>query len=322
MEVRQTLRSGFAVGTIKNLHSQWKSFILFCRYFALDPVPCSLKTVCLYATFLARSFISPQSVRNYVSSVSLYQEFHGADTQVFKNLKFKLLLRGISRNKKHLPRQVKPITPALLLKVYRHLQLETERDSAFWASLLVAFYLMLRKSNLIPKTQDAFDYKKHLSRCHLLCRSELILVKIVWSKTIQFGQRILTLPLVRIPGSELCPVLAINKLFSRVKTPKESSAFSFHEHGKLIIWTEDSWTSYLRYILGKIVDNPMDYSGHSLRRGGATYAFQAGAPSELVQLYGDWQSDAYKNYIHCNMVDKLILATTVRDKINAVSDRV
>jgi hypothetical protein len=31
----------------------------------------------------------------------------------------------------------------------------------------------------------------------------------------------------------------------------------------------------------------------SFRRRGASWAFSAEVPSELIQLYGDWSSDAY-----------------------------
>ena len=35
-----------------------------------------------------------------------------------------------------------------------------------------------------------------------------------------------------------------------------------------------------------------DYAGQSFRRGGASYAFQAGIPIELIKILGDWKSDA------------------------------
>jgi hypothetical protein len=31
--------------------------------------------------------------------------------------------------------------------------------------------------------------------------------------------------------------------------------------------------------------------------GGATWAFSAEVPTELIQLYGDWKSNAYKKYL-------------------------
>lgn len=56
------------------------------------------------------------------------------------------------------------------------------------------------------------------------------------------------------------------------------------------------------------VDNPSRFRGHSFRRGGATWAFRAGVPGELIQIYGDWASDAYKCYLEFSEDSKLIVA--------------
>jgi hypothetical protein len=51
------------------------------------------------------------------------------------------------------------------------------------------------------------------------------------------------------------------------------------------------------YLYVRIGKNPKQFSTHSFRRGGASWAFSSEIPSELIQLYGDWKSDAYKNYL-------------------------
>ena len=314
-EVGYNIKSGFATGSRKNIISQWRAYLSFCLYFGLDTAPCSVDTLLLYIAFLARSFVSPQSIRNYLSGVSLFQEFHGMPIGAFQNLRVKLLLRGIARNKKHSPKQAKPITLELLLKIRTVLDFESQKDISFWASLLIAFYLMLRKSNLIPWSFQDFDYKRHLSRCHFSIGVNYMLVQIVWSKTIQFGERVLLLPLSRIKNSCLCPVAAIENLFTTVQAPLRSSAFSFFHEGQLTLWTEGSWVSYLKEKLALFVKDTSNFSGHSFRRGGATFAFQAGIPSDLIQLYGDWRSDAYKNYIHCNLDQKLQVAHLIKQNI-------
>jgi hypothetical protein len=56
-------------------------------------------------------------------------------------------------------------------------------------------------------------------------------------------------------------------------------------------------------------------SSHSFRRGGATLAAQTGISSSLIQLMGDWKSDAYKKYIVCSLTDKFMVAEKIRDFI-------
>ncbi len=59
-----------------------------------------------------------------------------------------------------------------------------------------------------------------------------------------------------------------------------------------------------------------DYSTHSFRRGGgATLAFQAGVPADLIQLQGDWKSDSYKKYLNFTLSDKLHVAELMNAKI-------
>lgn len=45
-------------------------------------------------------------------------------------------------------------------------------------------------------------------------------------------------------------------------------------------------------------------TGHSFRRGGATFAFHAGLSGETIQDIGMWKSDAYLRYIDKGLSDK------------------
>lgn len=56
------------------------------------------------------------------------------------------------------------------------------------------------------------------------------------------------------------------------------------------------------------VHNPSRFRGHSFRRGGATWAFHTSVPGELIQIYGDWASDAYKCYLEFSDEAKLRVA--------------
>ena len=45
--------------------------------------------------------------------------------------------------------------------------------------------------------------------------------------------------------------------------------------------------------------------------GCASWAFAAEVPTELIQLYGDWRSDAYKKYLKFSLEDKISVANNV-----------
>ena len=69
-DLKKTRWAAYAAGTRKNHKTQWKAYLSFCLYFDLRAyLPALLDTVCLYCQFLSRS-LTPQSVRNYLSSVN------------------------------------------------------------------------------------------------------------------------------------------------------------------------------------------------------------------------------------------------------------
>ena len=102
-----------------------------------------------------------------------------------------------------------------------------------WALFLVAFFTLLRKSNLVPDVADRISTKVPL-RADLEFSSQGALVHIKASKTIQPQQRSFSIPLACVPGSQLCPVMALRRhlrlnpgplqgRFSRVFSPTSHS---------------------------------------------------------------------------------------------------
>jgi hypothetical protein len=71
----------------------------------------------------------------------------------------------------------------------------------------------------------------------------------------------------------------------------------------------------LRKLLCDIGENEQNYSSHSFRRGGASWAFQSGVASELIQLTGDWQSDANKVYLKFSLKDKIQVCQKMQQQI-------
>ncbi len=54
--------------------------------------------------------------------------------------------------------------------------------------------------------------------------------------------------------------------------------------------------------------NPLGFSSHSFRRGGASWAFHSKVPGELIKVHGDWSSDTYLRYLDLSMNQKLSVA--------------
>ena len=127
-----------------------------------------------------------------------------------------------------------------------------------------------------------------------------VLIHVKWSKTIQFRDRKVCIPFSYIPNSHLCPVKAILHAFSFTRSSSDSAqAFAFLDvaSGCISTFTYPTFLSHLRTCLWYIGINPKLYAGHSFRRGGASFAYEAGIPIDMIKLIGDWKSDAVLLYL-------------------------
>ena len=53
----------------------------------------------------------------------------------------------------------------------------------------------------------------------------------------------------------------------------------------------------LKTTLQKAGVDHKNYSTHSFRSGGATWAFNSGVPGEIIKIVGNWKSDCYLKYL-------------------------
>lgn len=120
----------------------------------------------------------------------------------------KLTLHGIDRLAQHRPHRAPLITPTLLCILVAHGVDFDLADLTFSCAFSFAFFLFARISNLV---RDSFVTSGvHEHRC--ICCGDVVpthyglCVHFTWSKTIQFSECVLELPLVRIPDSPSCPV--------------------------------------------------------------------------------------------------------------------
>ncbi|CAH1788562.1 unnamed protein product, partial [Owenia fusiformis] len=109
----------------------------------------------------------------------------------------------------------------------------------------------------------------------------------------------LHVPLHLNPGYPLCPVHAILWAFQCTsQSPTQGPAFVITTKQSLFApLTYSFFTSRLRSCLNAIGLPGSSYSGHSFRRGGASFALSQNASHELIRIQGNWRSDCYKEYL-------------------------
>lgn len=236
-----------------------------------SPVPIQIDHLLQYAAFLVRS-LKGSLVRSYLNIVGLLHKEFGLPNPLLHNWPLNSLLTGINRSKALTLSQKQPITPAMLLQLHALLALTSSLDASFWATCLVAFYGMFRKSHLLTMAANHFNPSKQLTKADFKIFTWGTLVPVRWRKTIQFRERVVEIPLPSIPGSALCPTAAITNAFQFTApvSTRGSQAFNWVDGSCVAhVFTYSAFVSKLHSHLSILGVNPKLYAGHSFsRRGG------------------------------------------------------
>ena len=166
------------------------------------PVPATTEVLTLYAAVLAGSL-------KYQSIVRILHAEWNLDNPLLNNYQMQCVMRGIRRSLGDTQSHKAPITPDLLLKILSKLDLDLQADTAFWAALLLMFYGMLRVGSVLCKGHPC-THERHLVCSDISFQKNVLNVIIRASKTIQFADRTLELPIPRAKlPNVLCPVQAM-----------------------------------------------------------------------------------------------------------------
>ena len=273
-----------------------------------------VESLSLFIQFLSNRLQSPGAVSNYLSGVKTMHIINGLDTKVFEDYLIKMMIRGLAVEKSHCPKKAAPITTGILRDMYMKMD-DTPGDRTYWALFVLAFYLLARKSNLVPDTVAKFDRKKQLTRQDIVITDDGLMVTLKWSKTNQTGRKEV-FPLLRNEGSVLCPVTAYERMLEVYPADVKSPVFLIEKYGRIKTVTYRQYQEKIKKLTAAIGLDAGDYTSHSFRRGGATNAFQSGVSASQIKRLGDWQSDAYLEYIDCPIEERMKAGRLIRSRIN------
>ena len=224
-------------------------------------------------------------------------------------------LQGLKRRLARTPFQVLPIDPTVLRLMYLKINTRKKEDLALWCSYLVAFYCLFRKANCVPESSK-YDPNKILSRENIGFdeNEKIVYIYVGFSKTNQYRKRDRCIPIPANDDPCLDLYRHLEQLFSTVDAPPNAPAFTY-SHNKFINY--DMFTRRLKQLLSSSGLNPDLYSGHSFRRGGASFLFSVGATQLMVQVLGDWSSMVYTRYLFLSAEDRMKAQQLMVDAINS-----
>ena len=211
-------------------------------------------------------------------------------------------LQGLKRKLKGTPKQVLPINPVILRRMYKFVNIKQTRDLALWCGFLVAFYTLFRKANVCPK-ELVYDPETVLTRGDVIVDNdnERVLIFVNFSKTNQFQKSCHVIPIPKNADPCLDLFRHLGALFRKVKAEDDAPALSFSPTSFV---THKTFTERLKKLLGQSGLDPSLFSGHSFRRGGASYLYSVGGSTLMVQVLGSWSSQIFTRYIYLSVEDR------------------
>ena len=305
----------FAEGTRKNYLSYLRSWFFFATFFDMPALPASEQALCCFMELMAVTS-GFEHCKNTLGGV---RYAHVALGLPFPSSSFSLdsTMQGLKRRLARTPYQVLPIDPKVLKLMYAKININKNEDLALWCSFLVAFFCLFRKANCVPKDKN-FDVTKILTRANigLDTQKRTVYVYCGFSKTNQYRKRDMCIPIPSNNDPCLDLFRHMSLLQERVPAPPDAPAFTYGT-GKYIDYRQ--FTSRLKQVLGKAGLNPDLFSGHSFRRGGASFLFSVEASQLMVQVLGGWSSLVYTRYLFMSEQDRLEAQILMAKAINNMS---
>ena len=255
----------------------------------------TISHICTYIEFLAARRRCPKSVRNEISSIRTYLRMAGFSTTDVDSLQVQNALRALDLQVRHIPDQKDPASPKIVSQVVAVLMGKPNGPMLAY-SVVLMFQGFLRQSNLLPRLVGEYDHTRQLAVQDVTVLSDHLSIKITWSKTAQRYGDARTMELYAITSSPLCPRHL--HIVSQLTTPPRSgkSPLIRFKDGNPI--TVSHFNRQWREALLTIGLDPNKLSLHSLRRGGASYAYyEHDAPLLEVKRHGAWASDAVRAYL-------------------------
>ena len=299
---KKTQSHFYAKASARNVLSHIRQWLCFSIFFGLCYLPARVEDVIPFLELMALSS-GYDHIKAVLGSLGFLHKNLNLPFQA-DSFQLKLTLQALKRRLARAPNQALPITPEHLLKMYKFIDISNPQDLALWCAFLVGFFGLLRKKSICPEDLSDIDPVKILTvRKVSIDRGKgVALLYVNFSKTIQFGQRDLVIPLVSNKCRALDPVFHLDLLLSQTKAPFDSPAFSYKTiSGSFSFITHKIFTTRLKNLLSKAGFSPERFSGHSLRRGAATFLYRCGSSQLEIQACGDWQSQIFTRYLDVDL---------------------
>ena len=281
-----------AESTKATYRSHLRKYLEYCSKIKCQPVPISNINLCRYVAYLGRSYRFC-TVQQYLNIVRILHLELGLSNPLKQNWQLSSVLSGIKRGKGVAQSYKLPIHISMLRQFHSMLNHADPQDARFWAAVLACFFGLLRIGNITVKNKKSWCPDKVIKRSDFSVCTKGSVLSVSCTKTIQYKERVLEVPLPFIHNECICPTSAMIRFLHMSRdVPNNMPLLSILQSGKIIPLTQDM----VRKKLSQLLPDKR-YGTHSLRRGGATWLLVSGVSLDMVKSLGDWKSDAVLKYI-------------------------
>jgi len=169
-----------------------------------------------------------------------------------------------------------------LRRILSKLDMRQQEDQCFWCMLTTGFYGLLRLGELTKH----IDPRRHLRPNDVKLHEEGFYLKLAASKTDQ--NFVGTTIFIKRTGDLTCPAAAMHFWLSNRSKNQE---FLFYTRNGI---ATRSW--FIKQ-LHRVTERSRQLSGHSMRRGGASWAAAIGYTHDQIMQMGRWSSNAFRVYL-------------------------
>lgn len=283
-------------GTQANRRSVLIKFIKFLSSFGSNFKCPSDEAVCVFFEKCLGSVKSPATIKNYTSLLTSAYRQMGIDTSVFEAFRVRNAISSIDKNIRHVPSPSLPVSPALLKRVIRVVS-RLPNGPAISTALILMFHSFMRQSNFAASTSTLFDPTRQITRGDVSIKQDAVTIVLKWSKSHQMASMRSLVTIPAVPGSILCPRMAVLNLLRDVPfTHPQQPLICFQDGSHIPVYhIRKVWSTVLRVLEVPLASS---YTLHGLRRGAATHVMNTDPSArEDIKRHGMWRSDAVDAYL-------------------------
>lgn len=309
-EVDMVIRDSYRPGTRKNLRSQLNNYYEFCDRFGLQEVPADVNQMNRFAVYLfVNKKLKPSTINNNLAAVRTLHGLMNVTMPAEATFLHQAVLRGLKARHSQPVRRATPMDPDVFRLVKPVVNFKDPLELVAWVAVLMGFHLLLRASNITAKTRLCFDPKENLTRKDFRMHHGVMLVHIRWSKTLQYQERKLLIPVIPFVEEDISAIYWFNLMIETIPAGPDSPAFAVPTKTSGGVKLYPLSYNQLSRLLKKWTElaglKKASFTSHCLRRGGATWLKKRKVEDSVIQAIGDWRTQTFLRYIDSALSTRL-----------------